>query len=71
MTETKDMDPGQLISHLNSISVGDLDVIRDKLDEAREACEAIRQPDLADKLREAAEALNHWVDRVMAYDRYL
>ena len=52
------MDPGKLISHLNAISVGDLDGIRAKLKQAREACDEIEQPDLADKLREAAEALD-------------
>ena len=52
------MDPGKLISHLNAISVGDLDGIRAKLKQAREACAEIEQPDLADKLREAAEALD-------------
>ena len=51
------MDPGKLISHLNAISVGDLDSIQAKLDEAREACVAIEQPDLADKLLEASDAL--------------
>jgi hypothetical protein len=52
------MSPGKLISHLNAISVGDLDLIRVKLRQAREACVAIRQPDLAEKLREATDALD-------------
>ena len=61
MTQAKrdtGMDPGKLISHLNAIAVGDLDVIRAKLRQAREACVEIRQPELADKLREAADALD-------------
>ena len=49
------MDSNQLIANLNSINVGDLEVIRDKLEQAREACRAIDQPELADKLQEAVD----------------
>ena len=53
-----DMDSSQLIASLNAINIGDLDVIRAKLEQAREACRAIDQPELADKLQEAVEALD-------------
>lgn len=52
------MDSNQLIADLNAINIGDLDVIREKLEQAREACLAIDQPDLADKLLEAVQALD-------------
>jgi hypothetical protein len=52
------MDSSQLIAHLNAIRVGDLDSIRGKLEQARVACRAIEQPDLADKLQEALDALD-------------
>ena len=49
---------GGSIANLNAINIGDLDVIRGKLEAAREGCLEINQPDLADKLREAVEALD-------------
>lgn len=52
------MDSSQLIASLNAINIGDLDLIRTKLQQAREACRAIDQPELADKLQEAVEALD-------------
>jgi len=52
------MDANQLIAHLNAINIGDLDAIRGKLQEASQACHRIEQPDLADKLDEAVEALD-------------
>jgi len=52
------MDSSQLIANLNAINVGDLEVIRGKLEQAREACRAIDQPELADKLQEAVDALD-------------
>ena len=58
MMKTDPMDPSQLISHLNAIDIGDLERIRGKLTQAGEACLAIDQPDLADKLKEAVEALD-------------
>jgi hypothetical protein len=58
MMKTEPMDPSQLISHLNAIDIGDLDRIRGKLAEASAACVAIDQPDLADKLDEAMQALD-------------
>ena len=55
----KTMDAAGLIAHLNSIGVGDLDVIRRKLDQAVVGCRAIEQPELADKLQEACDALDN------------
>ncbi len=52
------MDSSQLIANLNAINIGDLDVIRGKLEQAREGCLAINQPDLAEKLQEAVDALD-------------
>jgi hypothetical protein len=52
------MDSSQLIANLNAINIGDLDVIRDNLEQAREACREIDQPELADKLQEAVDALD-------------
>ncbi len=54
----QNMNSNQLIANLNAINVGDLDVIRAKLEQAREACRAIDQPELADKLQEAVDALD-------------
>ena len=51
------MDPSKIIACLNSISVGDLDVVRAKLGEAREACGELDQADLVEKLDEAERAL--------------
>jgi len=58
MKKAETMDPGDLISHLNAINIGDLDLIREKLLQASQACSEIEQPDLADKLDEAVEALD-------------
>jgi dipeptidase len=51
------MDPSQLIAHLNALSVGEMDVIQGKLAQARLACRELDQGELADKLREAEQAL--------------
>ncbi len=52
------MNTSQLIAFLNAIEVGQTDSIRAKLDEARKACVAMEQVELADKLGEATEALS-------------
>jgi hypothetical protein len=51
------MDTSQLIAALNSINVGELDGVRVKLNEARQACVALQQEELANKLTEAEGAL--------------
>ena len=51
------MKPSQLIAALNSINVGELDGVRAKLAEARQACAGLQQEELADKLTEAEAAL--------------
>lgn len=52
------MTPAQLIAHLHSISVGDVAGLRAKLEQARLACVALEQADLADKVVEAGHALD-------------
>jgi hypothetical protein len=47
----------EILVHLNSLGVGELEAVRVKLDQARDACRQIDQPELADKLQEAVEAL--------------
>jgi hypothetical protein len=51
------LDTTQLIAFLNALDVGELDSIAAKLDEARDACEELGQPELAEKLGEALQAL--------------
>jgi hypothetical protein len=51
------MNASQLIAALNSIGVGELDGVRAALSEARQACSAMQQEELADKLTEAEGAL--------------
>ena len=51
------LDASKLIAFLNAIDVGELDGIRVKLAQAREACIDLEQDDLAGKLTEAEEAL--------------
>lgn len=50
-------EPLQIIASLNALRVGDMDVIRDRLEQARAACRELDQADLADKLDEAIVAL--------------
>lgn len=50
--------PDQLIAYLNAIGVGEIDVIRTKLAEARLGCERLEQADLVDKLQDADRALS-------------
>lgn len=52
------MSPSQLIAFLNAIHVGDLEVIRSQLDEGRQACVELSQPELASMLGEALTALD-------------
>ena len=52
------MNPSQLIAHLNSIAVGDLETIRTKLSVAREACLELEQGELAETLSSAAQSLD-------------
>ena len=52
------MNTAQLIAFLNAIEVGQMESIRAKLEEAKQACVAIEQQGLADKLSEATEALS-------------
>jgi hypothetical protein len=51
------MDPSKVIACLNSINVGEVDVVRAKLGEAREACRDMDQAELVEKLDEAERAL--------------
>ena len=52
------MTAAQLVTHLNALNVGEMDRVREKLAEARDACAAIDQADLAEKLGEASAALD-------------
>ena len=51
------VDPSRIIASLNSLGVGELGVIRAKLDEARQACLELDREDLARRLEEALTAL--------------
>jgi energy-converting hydrogenase A subunit M len=51
------MDTSQLIAHLNSLNLGEMDGLRDKLEQARRACLDLQQDELADYLRDAVQAL--------------
>lgn len=50
--------PSQIIALLNSLSLGDLDAIRAKLEEASSACDALGRDELAAVLVEARAALS-------------
>jgi hypothetical protein len=50
--------PSQIIALLNSLSLGDLDAIRAKLEEASSACDALGREELAAVLAEARAALS-------------
>jgi hypothetical protein len=52
------MTPSGLIAFLNAIRVGEFDVIRVKLRQAVEACVALREPGLAELLKEAEGSLD-------------
>jgi hypothetical protein len=49
--------PSQLIALLHSLSFGDLDAIRAKLDEAAAACEELGREELSSLVAEARTAL--------------
>lgn len=51
------MDPVQIIACLNSLNVGEMELIRGRLGEARKACLELRRAELAAKLDEAEQAL--------------
>jgi len=51
------MTPAQIIASLNSLTVGEMDRIQSKLDEARRACLELSQDELAGHLDEAGTAL--------------
>ena len=51
-------DPSKIIAALNSLDVGELDVIRTKLDKARHACLDLDRADLAERLGDASKALD-------------
>jgi hypothetical protein len=49
--------PTQLIALLNSLTFGDLDALRGKIEEAREGCVALAHAEIAALLAEAGSAL--------------
>ena len=51
------MNSTQLITFLNSLTVGEVESIAAKLGEAETACKELGQEDLADRLGQAREAL--------------
>ena len=51
------MDESNLIALLNSLSVGELDSLQDKLQEAEQGCRNLGHTDLGDRLGEARGAL--------------
>jgi len=52
------MTPTQLVAYINAIRVGDLNGIRSKLGEARQACQDLDREDLVQTLIEAETALD-------------
>ncbi len=51
------MDESGLIAQLNSLSVGELDNLQGKLQEAEQGCRDLGHGDLADRLAQARQAL--------------
>jgi hypothetical protein len=51
-------DPSSIIAGLNSMSFGEMEGLRARLGEARDACLGLDQQELADKLDEAESALD-------------
>ena len=51
------MTPSQIIASLNSLHVGDLDSIRERLTEAEEACRALDSDDIVERIRGALDAI--------------
>ena len=54
--EVTSMNVAQIMASLNSIQMGDLEVIAARLEQAREACSELGHDDLAGKLEEAKAA---------------
>ena len=52
------MTPNKLLALLNSLSVGELDSIAGKIEQAKAGCLEIGESDLATRLDEALEALD-------------
>ena len=57
MNGTKKSEPAKIIATLNALNVGEMDLIRAKLDQARQACLDLEQEELAARLGEASSAL--------------
>ena len=51
------MDESNLIAQLNSLSMGELDSLQGKLEEAERGCRELGHQDLGDRLQEARQAL--------------
>jgi hypothetical protein len=50
-------DPSKIIASLNSLGVGDIDIIRTRIDDARRGCLELDRADLAERLDQALTAL--------------
>jgi hypothetical protein len=57
MNGPKKSEPAKIIATLNALNVGEMDLIRAKLDQARQACLDLEQQELAARLGEASSAL--------------
>ena len=57
MNGPKKSEPAKIIATLNALNVGEMDLIRAKLDQARRACLDLEQEELAARLGEASSAL--------------
>jgi len=57
MEQPKVANASRIIASLNSLSLGKMEAIGDKLDEVRKACLELEETDLADRLGQARGAL--------------
>ena len=57
MNGPRKSEPTKIIATLNALNVGEMDLIRAKLDQARQACLELEQEELAARLGEASSAL--------------
>ncbi len=57
MEQPKVPNASRIIASLNSLSLGKMEAIGDKLDEVRKACLELEETDLAERLCQAREAL--------------
>jgi hypothetical protein len=57
MEQPKVPNASRIIASLNSLSLGKMEAIGDKLDEVRKACLELEETDLADRLGQARGAL--------------